>query len=110
MASAIQRRAALAAKIRATNVPRLIRYSAHRVVALGDWLTEAKADEAAIPRGDWQRWLKQEANIPKATAFHYMRLASFVSEGLITVDDVAELGQFAALKLALAKGRAQRSW
>ena len=98
------RPAVLAAKIRDVDVSRATPYSANRVVAIGQWLAEAKADEA-IPRGEWIRWVEQEAGLPPKTAGLYMRLAWLVAEGFIMVGDITDLGQDAALKLGLAKAR-----
>lgn len=47
-----QRLDVLAARIRDTHVPRSIRHSAHRAIAIGEWLAEAKAD-GGIPFGGW---------------------------------------------------------
>jgi hypothetical protein len=73
--------------------------SAERAVEAGRLLAEAKTDEG-IPRGGWERWVEDVAGVPPVTARRYIQLFNAVSEGTISVADITEAGQIAALKTA----------
>ena len=91
----------LAADIRSAHedVRRAHEQSAQRAVDAGKWLSEAKADPG-MPRGSWARWVEKDAGLPWSTAKHYIKIFRAVSEQRLTLADVAELGQNAALKAA----------
>jgi len=100
------RLAVLAADIRGAHddVCRSQKYSAERAVDAGRALFEAKGDES-IPRGGWDRWVCNEVGIPKTTAYYYLQLFIAVEEGRSTVNDIAEVGQAAALKAAAEEAK-----
>jgi hypothetical protein len=96
----------LAAAIRAAqaDVQRASKLSAEHAVDTGRLLAEAKADEG-IPRGGWKQWVEQIAGVPQRTANHYIQLYVAVSEQRLTLGDIAEVGQVAALKAVRASRR-----
>lgn len=97
--SGSNRLAVLAAEIREAHddVGRASKYSVERAVDAGRMLAEAKADEN-IPRRGWDRWVEDAAGVPRATAWHYMKLHNAVAEQRLTLDDIAKAGQIGALK------------
>lgn len=97
------RLAVIAADIRAAHeeVTRAHKLSAERAVDAGRLLAEAKACED-IPRGGWERWVEEVAGVPHDTAKHYISLFRAVSEQRLTLTDISQAGQIAALKSARA--------
>lgn len=91
----------LAADIRAAHeeFSRTSKLSAERAVDAGRLLAEAKARED-IPRGGWERWVEDVAGVPLSTADRYVALYRATAKGLLTIGDIAEAGQIAALKAA----------
>jgi hypothetical protein len=77
-------------------------YSAEKAVEAGRRLAEAK-ERDDIPQGGWERWVEDEAGVPKQTAWLYMKLFDAITDHRLTLDDVAKHGQIGALKLAAAK-------
>jgi hypothetical protein len=94
----------LAGEIRTAHadVCRLGLHVAERAVDAGRWLLEAKDPERPdpVPQGGWKLWVEKEAGVPYRTAQHYIQLSVAISVGSATLQDIAELGQIGALKLA----------
>jgi hypothetical protein len=95
------RLAVLAADIRAAHedVARSSRLTAQRAVDAGRLLAEAKGSDD-IPRGRWERWVEDVAGVPYSTAQHYISLFRAIEEQSLTLEDIAEMGQIAALRAA----------
>jgi hypothetical protein len=104
---ASNRLAVLAAEIRSahSDVRGASENLAQRAYDAGKWLAEAKGDES-IPRGGWERWVEQVAGVPHETAKRYIQLFNAVSEGRVSIPDIAEAGQIGALKAAREKSEA----
>jgi hypothetical protein len=85
-------------------------YSAEQALEAGRWLMAARDRDGddAVPQGGWDRWVEEEAGVPKQSANIYMRLFRANEERRLTLDDIAEHGQIGALKLAAAAESEER--